>query len=165
MRAGVVIRGAEVPGDIGTVRRLFEAYAAALDVDLCFQGFAQELAELPGDYAPPRGVLLVAEQHRAPIGCVALRPLPDAGRGTTGEVKRLYVAPDGRGAGVGRALMDALIARARALGYDEIKLDTLASMTSARSLYASLGFSECGPYYRNPLPGVAYLSLGLRAPS
>jgi len=158
---GVVIRDA-AEADLVTVKRLFEAYAASLGVDLCFQGFADELAALPGAYAPPRGALLLALQDGATIGCVALRPLDDENGRAIGEVKRLYVVPQARGARAGRALMDALLERARTLGYDTLKLDTLATMTSARALYASLGFRECAPYYRNPLPGVTYMSRRLR---
>lgn len=158
---GVVIRDA-AEADLVSVKRLFEAYAASLGVDLCFQGFADELAGLPGAYAPPRGALLVASQDGVTIGCVGLRPLDEEG-GRTGEVKRLYVVPQARGSRAGRALMDALLERARTLGYDTLKLDTLATMTRARALYASLGFRECAPYYRNPLPGVTYMSLRLGA--
>jgi GNAT superfamily N-acetyltransferase len=157
---GVVIRDAVVPDEIPVVRALFEEYAASLDVDLCFQNFAAELAGLPGDYAPPRGCLLVADGEPRVAGCVALRPLGGRG-GALGEIKRLYVRPEGRGAGVGRALAETVIARARALGFLELKLDTLATMREARALYAALGFRECAPYYRNPLPGVAYMQLAL----
>lgn len=160
----VAIRDAQGSADIRAVRQLFEAYADALGVDLCFQNFAQELARLPGDYAPPRGALLIAKSQAEAIGCVALRPLTDAvHRGHTGEVKRLYVVPCARGSKTGRTLMHALIERARRLGYRELKLDTLASMTRARALYASLGFRECAPYYHNPLPGTLYMSYALEA--
>ena len=156
----VAIRDAGA-SDLVAVKRLFEAYASSLGVDLCFQGFAGELAGLPGAYAPPHGVLLLASQDGQAIGCVALRPLGDEGGRRLGEVKRLYVVPHARGARAGRALMEALLERARRLGYDTLKLDTLATMTSARVLYASLGFRECAPYYDNPLPGVTYMSLRL----
>lgn len=159
---GVAIRDAAAP-DLVAVKRLFEAYAASLGVDLCFQGFADELAGLPGAYAPPRGALLLAWQDGETIGCVGLRPLDDENARAIGEVKRLYVVPQARGSHAGRALMNMLLERARMLGYDTLKLDTLATMTSARALYASLGFRECAPYYRNPLPGVTYMSLRLRA--
>lgn len=157
MRADVVIGEVRDAGDIAAAKRLFESYAASLDVDLCFQNFAHELATLPGDYAPPAGCLLLARMQQEAVGCVALRPLANS----TGEIKRLYVAPALHGAGIGRALADAVIARARAIGYDEVKLDTLATMGRARALYASLGFRACAPYYDNPLPGVAYMSLAL----
>ncbi|HJU22738.1 MAG TPA: GNAT family N-acetyltransferase [Casimicrobiaceae bacterium] len=157
MRTDVVIDDARGASDIAAAKGLFEAYAASLDVDLCFQNFAHELATLPGDYASPMGCLLLARVRDGAVGCVALRPLANR----TGEIKRLYVDPTWHGAGIGRALADAVIARARAIGYDEVKLDTLATMRAARALYASLGFRDCTPYYDNPLPGVAYMSLAL----
>jgi ribosomal protein S18 acetylase RimI-like enzyme len=160
--AAIVMRDVRGAADVATARRLFEEYAAAIGVDLCFQNFSHELATLPGDYAPPRGCLLIAERDGRPVGCVALRPL--AGEPASGEMKRLYVQPRGRGAGLGRALAEAVIDRARAAGYRELKLDTLASMREARALYLALGFRECAPYYDNPLPGVAYLSMSLAAP-
>ena len=165
MRGELAIGDAHAAVDIPLVRRLFEAYAASLDVDLCFQNFAHELSALPGDYAPPHGALLLARRDDLPIGCVALRPLPDEAGGRIGEVKRLYVVPEARRTRTGRALMHALIGRAHTIGYDALKLDTLATMQSARALYAALGFRPCAPYYPNPLPGVEYLSLALRPPS
>ncbi len=162
------IRVADGAADLASARRLFEAYAASLAVDLCFQGFAAELAGLPGEYAPPRGRLLLAHRTDADVGCVALRPLRghvdaciDAAPVDVGEVKRLYVGPAARGCGLGRRLMDALIAQARGIGYRELRLDTLATMGEARALYASLGFRECEPYCENPLPGTAWMALGL----
>ncbi len=157
---GVVIRDVRVPDEVPVVRALFEEYAASLDVDLCFQGFERELAELPGDYCAPRGCLLVANDGTRAIGCIALRPLAGDDPGV-GEVKRLYLRPDARGTGAGRALAQAVIERARAAGYRRLKLDTLASMTAARALYRSLGFRGCDAYYRNPLPGVTYMALEL----
>jgi GNAT superfamily N-acetyltransferase len=151
------IRPAADALDIAEARALFEEYARWLAVDLCFQGFAAELASLPGAYAPPRGRLLLAGPPERAQGCIALRPI-DA---VTGEVKRLYVRPEARGSRLGRRLATALIDQARGIGYRELKLDTLAHMTEARSLYESLGFSQCAPYYRNPLPGVIYMSLVL----
>ena len=161
-----MIRDARGEVDIAIARTLFAAYAASLDVDLCFQNFAQELAGLPGDYVAPRGCLLIADQNGSARGCVALRPLPGGGESSrhTGEVKRLYVDPAARGAGVGRALMLALLDRARGAGYRELKLDTLATMREAQALYASLGFRECEPYYRNPLGGTVYMALELQGP-
>jgi ribosomal protein S18 acetylase RimI-like enzyme len=153
------VRDARGDDDLRIVRTLFKEYAASLDVDLCFQGFAQELASLPGAYAPPGGCLLLAERDEV-VGCVALRPLGDT-TSRTGEMKRLYVRAVGRGLGVGRLLARAAIERARTAGYREVKLDTLVTMHEARALYASLGFRACEPYYDNPLAGVAYMSLRL----
>jgi putative acetyltransferase len=157
------IRQAITPADIAQARALFEEYAAWLAVDLCFQGFAEELATLPGAYAPPRGRLLLAGSADAAAGCIALRELAIAGAaaGATGEVKRLYVAPAARGTGLGAALARALIREARAIGYAELKLDTLDFMSEAQALYGRLGFSRCAPYYDNPLPGTVYMSLSL----
>lgn len=157
------IASATTPADIAQVRRLFEAYQRELGVDLCFQGFERELASLPGNYSPPRGLLLLAGALDAPVGCAALRPLSVTDRpdGSVGEVKRLYLAPGARGSGLGRALVERLIDQARAIGYRELRLDTLAQMDVARALYQSLGFCEIAPYYPNPLPGVRYMALAL----
>lgn len=159
------IREATGAHDVALARALFEEYAAWLDEDLCFQGFAQELATLPGDYAPPRGRLLLAGEDADAFACIALRPLPghghDARTTPAGEVKRLYVQPRARGRGVGKALAVRLIAEARVIGYRTLKLDTLARMIGARRLYASLGFVECEAYYVNPLGSPVYLSLDL----
>jgi putative acetyltransferase len=164
MLADFVIRDARGERDIADARRLFEAYAASIGVDLCFQNFDQELADLPGAYSAPRGCLLIAAQDALPIGCIALRPLAVVVgvAATTGEVKRLYVRPGVRGGGVGRALAQAVIERAQAIGYDELKLDTLDWMNAARALYEQTGFRACAPYYVNPIPGVVYMSLRLR---
>jgi ribosomal protein S18 acetylase RimI-like enzyme len=157
-----LIRSAASAADVAVARALFQEYAAALNVDLCFQGFAQELLSLPGAYAPPRGRLLLAGPSQAPTGCVALRPLPaDDATTATCEIKRLYVQPAARGTGLGATLARAILAEARAIGYREAKLDTLASMTAARTLYASLGFRECAAYYHNPLGGTVYMALAL----
>ena len=139
-------------------RALFEEYAAWLNEDLCFQGFAQEVATLPGAYAPPQGRLLLAGDAGDAFGCIALRPLEDG----VGEIKRLFVQPRARGAHWGRRLAELVIGEARSIGYRELKLDTLARMTSARRLYESLGFVECAPYYVNPLGSPIYMSLALR---
>lgn len=155
-----MIRDARVPAEMPVVRALFDEYAASLDVDLSFQDFARELTELPGDYAAPHGCLLVADDGDRIVGCVALRSLA-GGDAAQGEIKRLYVRPVARSRGVGRELALAVITRAGAIGYRSIKLDTLASMRSARALYSSLGFRECAPYYRNPLPGTSYMELAL----
>jgi GNAT superfamily N-acetyltransferase len=149
------IRPAASAADVAHARSLFEEYAAWLAVDLCFQGFAEELATLPGAYAPPRGRLLLAGDD--PVGCIALRPL----EGDAGEVKRLYVRPVARGTGLGETLVLALLADARAIGYRELKLDTLDWMSDARRLYARMGFAECPAYYHNPLPGAVYMRIEL----
>jgi GNAT superfamily N-acetyltransferase len=159
------IRHATGAADFALARALFEEYAAWLNEDLCFQGFAQELATLPGAYAPPRGRLLLAGVPGDAFGCIALRPLGDddqnVDKSTIGEVKRLYVQPRARGAQWGRRLASKVLEEARAIGYRELKLDTLARMISARRLYESLGFVECAPYYVNPLGSPIYMSLAL----
>lgn len=140
-------------------RALFGEYARWLKVDLCFQGFDEELRTLPGAYAPPRGRLLLAGVDGDAFACIALRPLAEP---AVGEVKRLYVQPSHRGEGWGRRLVGALLAEARAIGYAELKLDTLDWMNAARALYEQTGFRACAPYYVNPIPGVVYMSLRLR---
>jgi GNAT superfamily N-acetyltransferase len=154
------VREAGSAQDIALARGLFEEYAAWLAVDLCFQGFAEELATLPGAYAPPRGRLLLAGTPGAAFGCAALRPLDER----TGEVKRLYVQPAHRGEGWGRRLVESIVGSARAIGYRELKLDTLARMDEARTLYAAMGFEPCAPYYRNPLGDTIYMRKRLEGP-
>lgn len=155
---GAEIGGAYAGERLEAVRRLFLAYAAGLDFELCFQGFERELAELPGAYAPPRGRLLLATIGGEPAGCAGLRPL-DA---ETCEMKRLYVAPAFTGRGLGRRLAEAAIAEAEAIGYDRMRLDTVpATMPAATALYARLGFRPIPAYYANPLPGAAYFELAL----
>ncbi|MDQ3136724.1 MAG: GNAT family N-acetyltransferase [Gemmatimonadota bacterium] len=141
-------------------RALFAEYAGTLELDLSFQGFDAELASLPGAYAPPAGRLLVARHGDAAVGCVAVRALEPG----VCELKRLYVQPVARGLGVGRHLTEAAVAEARAAGYRVMRLDTLATMASARRLYAGLGFRAIPAYRHNPLPGVEFLELDLRVP-
>ena len=151
---------AETPEQIDEVRRLFREYEAALGVDLCFQGFEDELKGLPGTYAPPGGVLLVALVEGRAVGCVALR---DLGNGSC-EMKRLFVRPPYRGLGLGRCLALAVIREARNIGYGLMRLDTLSTLAVAVHLYESLGFRLIPPYYDNPLPGVVYWELPLAGP-
>jgi ribosomal protein S18 acetylase RimI-like enzyme len=152
---GLVIAEARDPGDMPAARALFEAYAAGIGVDLGYQDFATELATLPGKYAPPTGALLLARDAAVPVGCVALRPLAEPG---CCEMKRLYVAPAGRGRGLGRDLVAAILARAAALGYREIRLDTLPTMTGALALYERAGFTAIAPYYATPVAGTVFLA-------
>ena len=148
------------PQDLDAARRLFRAYADWLALDLCFQGFEQEVAGLPGCYAPPAGRLLLLKVAGEVAGCVGLRPLaPDIC-----EMKRLWVEPGFGGRGLGRALAEASIDAARAIGYERMRLDTFPErMPAAQHLYRSLGFLEIPPYYHNPLPGVVMLELQLAA--
>ncbi|HEY1329463.1 MAG TPA: GNAT family N-acetyltransferase [Casimicrobiaceae bacterium] len=158
-----LIRVASTPAEIRQARALFEEYAATLGVSLCFQAFDEELAALPGAYAPPHGGLWLAGPLDAPCGCVAVRPLPHADRHgiDVAELKRLYVQRHARSGGLGRRLTETAIAHARSAGYRAIKLDTLAQMDAARRLYAELGFRPCAAYYDNPLDGTLYMELTL----
>jgi ribosomal protein S18 acetylase RimI-like enzyme len=153
-----VLGEAKTPEDLAQTRRLFRAYADWLGVDLCFQGFKRELAELPGCYAPPSGRLLIARVGGDVVGCVGLRPLEPG----ICEMKRLWVEPGFGGRGIGRALAESIVAAARDIGYGRMRLDTLPErMPAAQHLYRSLGFREIPPYYDNPLPGVTMLELAL----
>ena len=156
-RHGFELVEATTPERVETCRELFREYQRGLGVSLCFQGFDRELAGLPGDYAPPRGRLYLALAGGKPAGCAALRPLfhRDA------EIKRLYVRPAYRGSGLGRILAVRIIEEARALGYDNLKLDTLPGMKAAQRLYEDLGFRDTAPYNDNPVGGVRFMALDL----
>jgi len=151
------IKRAETPDEMDAVRRLFREYEAFLDVDLCFQSFEEELAGLPGKYAPPDGILLLAWDGWESAGCGALRKLENE----ICEMKRLFVKPKFRGLGLGTTLAKRLIHEAIRLGYATMLLDTLDRLKTAMMIYESLGFVQTDPYYRNPLVGVVYWKLDL----
>jgi ribosomal protein S18 acetylase RimI-like enzyme len=154
----IAIVEATTPEQIEQVRALFLEYAESLGFSLCFQSFDKELAELPGDYAPPSGRLLLAKSQGEVVGCVALHKLDDE----TCEMKRLYLRPESRGSGAGRLLAERVIAQARSIGYRRMRLDTVAgTMDAAISLYRRLGFREIAPYRANPIPGALYMELTL----
>ena len=153
-----LILEAETPETLAIARALFEEYAAALEVDLGFQHFDEEMAGLPGDYARPSGGLMLGFEGPEPVGCVAFRPLA-AG---IAEMKRLYVRPAARGGGWGRRLAERAVSDAREAGYRCMRLDTLPAMGSAQRLYLVLGFVEIAPYRHNPVPGARFLELDLR---
>ena len=148
--------------ELASAAAVFREYAASLDIDLCFQNFEDEIASLPGDYAPPTGQLLLAYVGGELAGCGALRHFADADDANACEMKRLYVRPAFRRFGLGRLLAQALLDEARRAGYSAILLDTLDDMEAARELYASLGFVEIPPYYFNPIPGAHYLKAELK---
>ena len=143
--------------DVDDVRRLIAEYGASLGFDLRFQAFDDELAELPGRYAPPGGALLIARIDGEPIGCIGIRSLG----GATCELKRLYVRPEHRSSGTGRRLVEAAVDAARRRGYRRMRLDTLPGMERAQGLYAQLGFREIAPYTDNPISGARFLELEL----
>jgi putative acetyltransferase len=151
---------AETDDDIRNARMLFEEYAAGLGISLCFQNFDRELANLPGDYAPPNGRLLLAVADDQLAGCVALRKLEP----NVCEMKRLFLRPSHRGRGLGRVLVEAIIDEARKLGYTLMRLDTLPGrMDQAIALYRLIGFVEIAPYYENPVEVAKFMELNLGA--
>ena len=151
------ISEARWPEDRATVEALFREYVASLAEDISFQNVDDELAALPGKYARPTGVVLIARDGEEVAGAIAYRMVEPG----ICEMKRLYVRPAWRGSGLGRELANELIEDARACGYRTMLLDTLASMGAARALYRELGFTPVAPYYDNPLPGVMYMALEL----
>jgi len=158
MMAKIAFTQAQSPEEIERARELFREYEAWVEVNLCFQGFENELASLPGDYQPPRGRLLLAQVDQQLAGCVAMRDLGEE----TCEMKRLYLRPEFQGQGLGRALAEKIIESARETGYQRMRLDTITGkMDSAISLYRSLGFKEIPAYYSNPFAGVKYMELAL----
>lgn len=153
----MILQG-ESSAHIAQARELFLEYAQSLGFSLCFQGFDKELASLPGDYAPPDGRLLLAEYDSRVAGCVALHKL----EADICEMKRLYLRPEFRGKGVGRALAETIIAEARQAGYKRMRLDTVEPvMKNAVEIYRKLGFKEIAPYRPNPVPGTIYMELEL----
>jgi putative acetyltransferase len=154
------LRIARDPPSVALVARMFLEYADGLGFPLDFQGFREEIQTLPGEYARPRGRLILAYTGARPAGCVALRPLDSR----TAEMKRLYVRPGFRGQGLGRRLVERVISTARRLGYDRMRLDTVPEMTEAIRLYREAGFEEIPPYRYNPVPGALYFELDLGTP-
>ena len=159
---------AESPSQLAQVRELFLEYAKSLGFSLCFQNFDKELAALPGDYAPPQGRLLLAEYENQLAGCVALHRIASGGSSEVChgseicEMKRLYLRPQFRGKGLGRALADRIIAEARQIGYRRMRLDTVEPvMRDAVAMYRRLGFKEIAPYCENPMAGALYMELEL----
>ncbi len=151
---------AETEEHVNAARELFEEYENSLGIDLCFQNFETELANLPGAYRSPEGRLLLATRDNELAGCVALRKLEDG----ICEMKRLYVRPDFRGTGVGRLLAESLIKIAREIGYERMRLDTLpGKMDRAIAMYRQLGFKDIEPYYFNPVASAAFMELDLRS--
>ena len=149
------------PDELHALRDILREYALGLGVDLCFQNFSAELDGLPGDYAAPRGALLMARVDGRLAGCCALRPLDSADYPNAAEMKRLYVRGGYRGLGLGRQLVEAALDAARQAGYACVLLDTLDDMEAARTLYEDLGFEDIPPYYHNPIAGAHYLKAAL----
>lgn len=159
--ANVQLRHPSCASDWAQTRVIFREYAHSLKVDLCFQGFEDELSGLPGDYAEPRGALLLACVNGVVAGCCALRPLDTSDYTNAAEMKRLYVRPAFRGLRLGRQLAEAILDAARRSAYSCVLLDTLDDMESARALYEDLGFQEIPPYYHNPHAGAHYLKVDI----
>ena len=155
---------AETPEQIATVRELMMEYAARLGVNLCFQGFEEELHTLPGKYTPPQGRLLLALWDEKPAGVIALRPLGEKAEGLC-EMKRLFVRPEFRGHRIGRILAERIITEAQEIGYKRMRLDTMpGKMDSAIAMYRELGFIETKPYYETPVGQTLFMELALNQP-
>ena len=157
----IELRLATSSEDLEAIRALFVDYQDSLDIDLCFQGFQEELQQLPGDYAEPSGALVLALVDGIAAGCCALRPLVASDHLNACEMKRLYVRPAFRGFGLGRLLVERIMTLAQVAGYASMLLDTLNDMETARALYQEAGFVEVAPYYHNPIPGAHYLMADL----
>ncbi len=155
-----LLRAADSPADVATARALFEEYEKDLGISLCFQNFDEELATLPGAYAPPGGRLLLAFAGDEPAGCVAIRRLEEE----ICELKRLWVRPAFRGRGLARTLVETILGEARAIGYRRVRLDTLPSMKAAQTLYLSLGFRDIPPYNDHPIEGTRFMEASLPPP-
>ncbi len=145
--------------DVRTVRQLFLEYQSAIGTDLCFQDFTRELTDLPGEYAPPSGRLLLAVSEGDAAGCAAMRRIEEE----VCELKRMYIRPKHRGKGIGRIMAEVMIGEARKLGYKRMRLDTLSTMKEAIGLYESLGFIDIPAYRYNPISGARYMELALRS--
>ena len=159
--SAVTVRCAKTATEMQQAAQLLREYANSLTIDLSFQNFEAEVANLPGEYAPPRGVLLLAYVDHALAGCCALRPLDTADTPHTAEMKRLYVRKAFRGFGLGRQLAEAALDAALHCGYASVVLDTLDEMEAARNLYSGLGFERVDPYYYNPHSGAHYFKIDL----
>ena len=157
MNSDVELLHIEAGPQLEDIRALFLEYARSLDFSLCFQNFDEELRNLPAEYAPPRGRLILCRYDGSAAGCIALKPLA----GEFCEMKRLFVRPEFRGKRLGVKLATYLIEEARRVGYGAMRLDTIGSMDRAIALYRSLGFREIAPYYRNPIPNAVYFEFTL----
>ncbi len=157
--ASISLAPAQQPDDLDLIRGIFREYAGTLNVDLAFQDFEAELGGLPGEYAEPRGALVLARVDGEVAGCCALRPADSADYPNAAEMKRLYVRKPFRGFGLGRLLTEHILDQARLAGYSTVLLDTLDDMEAARALYEDLGFTEIPPYYHNPYAGAHYLKV------
>ncbi|EFO30509.1 acetyltransferase [Roseibium sp. TrichSKD4] len=157
----ISILKADTEADLADIRRLFRAYTDWLGIDLSYQGFEEELAGLPGKYVTPDGALFLARNRNGgAMGCIAMRPLEVS---SICEMKRLYVAPEGRGLGIGKQLVEAIIQAAQKAGYNKMRLDTLPTMLGALKLYRNAGFKDIPEYYETPISETVFLELDLTA--